>query len=447
MEIKEASENGDEATVILQFGRGVIEPPFERIVSLAHLNGAWKIVPDRVEGSAASPKEAVDGFYNWYLTYINSGTEQRNPLADQAYRAAPYLSLQLVRQVDIRAEQNDGFQYDPFLCAQDIPAEMKSVAHFYNDAHPLVLVQSSFEGHYLTVELYRPNFNQWEIRSITCGGSAVGTALALYTWELGYITQSEEMHNPWVDGAYRESPFLAQSFVKNIDDLLASGGGLGADPLLLAQDLPRAIHAEACPEEDCALAYFQYGDVTVQRLQIGMVREGGRLQAATINHSDRPESVQPENAPAGVENWIPYQDEQYGFAMRFPADWIVKGLRVTDHHLPSEYSLMRSVGFFSPKLDGSVRPISLDVVIADSELVMGTYGYGEKLDEVSANGSAYSVYRSDPGIINYIFQHPLRANTWVILTDTVSQFQGREEMAEEVQGIVEAMVSTMVFSK
>jgi hypothetical protein len=53
------------------------------------------------------------------------------------------------------------------------------------------------------------------------------------------------------------------------------------------------------------------------------------------------------------------------------------------------------------------------------------------------------VYRSDPGIIYYVFQHPSRPGTWIILGDYVTQFPGREDFARSVEGLFQTFVSTI----
>jgi len=53
-----------------------------------------------------------------------------------------------------------------------------------------------------------------------------------YRWYIGYPG------NPLVDKEYRTSPYLAESFVQEVDETLASFDRGGADPFLLAQDIP-----------------------------------------------------------------------------------------------------------------------------------------------------------------------------------------------------------------
>jgi hypothetical protein len=57
-----------------------------------------------------------------------------------------------------------------------------------------------------------------------------------YRWYIGYPG------NPLVDRKYRESPYLASTFVHDVDEALA--GGFHADPILLAQDIPERFTVE-----------------------------------------------------------------------------------------------------------------------------------------------------------------------------------------------------------
>jgi len=53
-----------------------------------------------------------------------------------------------------------------------------------------------------------------------------------YRWYIGYPG------NPLVDKEYRASPYLAESFIQEVDETLASFDRGGGDPFLLAQDIP-----------------------------------------------------------------------------------------------------------------------------------------------------------------------------------------------------------------
>jgi hypothetical protein len=76
--------------------------------------------PDTTE----DPETVVQTFFDWYLAYAETG----NPLVDGAYRDSPYLTANLVSQVDEIIASFEGGGYDPFLCAQDIPGAIETAS-------------------------------------------------------------------------------------------------------------------------------------------------------------------------------------------------------------------------------------------------------------------------------------------------------------------------------
>lgn len=445
IEIGQVQVEDEQATVTLLFGRGLLETPWERTVSLEKIAGQWQVVPDRVENGGKSPTETVQAFYDWYLGYIGSGENFRNPLADRAYRAAPYLAPRMIQQVDSLADA--GLQYDPFLCAQDIPADIHPVASFYNHGRPVVVMGSSFSDHYLVADLMRTNFNWWAIANVTCGSEPHGFVKAFYTWLLDYSAGSGELRNPWVDGAYRDSGFLNQDFIQELDRLIGSDEPLMADPVLLAQDLPQAINTRPCPEQSCALLDAQYGEYTIRQLQVALVEEEGHLRIAGVSHPEAPESPQPSEPVPGVETWIPFVDEPYGYSLRFPAGWQVDPAWVTDLHTPSEDATMRQVLLYAPEAVSERIPFQISVLVGDETALASYYMETEKVREQEINGYTAWVYRSEPGLMSYVFPHPFKEQVWVILTDPIGEFAGREALAATVQGGFPALLSTIAFSR
>jgi hypothetical protein len=81
-----------------------------------------------------------------------------------------------------------------------------------------------------------------------------------YRWYIGYPG------NPLVDKEYRNSPYLAGSFIQAVDQALASQERGGGDPFLLAQDIPeRFVVGEAAlsgERADVALRFYWGGNPT-----------------------------------------------------------------------------------------------------------------------------------------------------------------------------------------
>jgi hypothetical protein len=77
-----------------------------------------------------------------------------------------------------------------------------------------------------------------------------------YRWCIGYPG------NPVVDREYRNNPDLAPSFIDSVDAVVASMDGGGADPLLLAQDIPERFtvdEAEVSGDRATVIVNFYWG--------------------------------------------------------------------------------------------------------------------------------------------------------------------------------------------
>jgi hypothetical protein len=173
--------------------------------------------------------------------------------------------------------------YDPFLCAQDIPQEVRADGVFYHGTQASVLVRTSFINHFFSVDLYQSG-ETWQIGNITCGFSPEGTAKAFYTWYLGYIGDpaSGEMRNPLVDGAYQESGFLSAAYFQELDEPLSKG--IQADPILMAQDIPQDFSVDPGIEAGTAIVHLQFGTETVQHLKVSLIEDlgGWKITAITL---------------------------------------------------------------------------------------------------------------------------------------------------------------------
>ena len=79
-------------------------------------------------------------------------------------------------------------------------------------------------------------------------------ASKFYRWYIGYPG------NPLVDREYRESPYLAESLISEVDELAEEG--FMADPFLLAQDIPERYsvdEAEVSGDEATVVVNLYWG--------------------------------------------------------------------------------------------------------------------------------------------------------------------------------------------
>jgi hypothetical protein len=279
------------------------------------------------EPSAAAPGEVVERFYEWYVDYPG------NPLADGAYRSSEYLAGEFVQKVDGIIASFDQGGYDPFLCAQDVPASFTiEPATVSGDEASVVMHEIWNPGtevelvHDLTVTL-RIVDGAWKIVGITCSDPQPvalppeQVVRGFYDWYLGYIGDPAvgEMRNPLVDGAYRSSEYLAREFVQKVDQIVASFDKGGYDPFLCAQDVPRSftVDAAAVSGDEASVVVHEIWnpgtkveavyDVTVALRMVDGVWKivdvacGGQESAFPMPEGPIP--VTPEGPVAGFYSW------------------------------------------------------------------------------------------------------------------------------------------------
>jgi len=460
--VQEASIAGDSATVILLRRWGGNPEPSPLTVHLLLEDGIWRI--DNVtafEIPVAEPlvePEAPDtvarAFYEWYLGYIGEpGSDTfRNPMVDGAYRDTPYLTDSFVGHVDEllagwREQEMPG--YDPFLCAQDIPTELVPVVTFERNGMAGVVMRSSFPNQRFTVELW-PDGAGWRIGNIVCASDPAGTAHTFYTWYLGYIGNRDggDFRNPLVDQAYQEMPLLSASLVAEVDALLDSFENGGCDPFLLAQDIPADFTADPGVVENSAVVHLLFGG-SVRHLLVRMDETGRRIAAISEDEG------LPSAAPADVAGEL---FDEARFSIRIPAGWQLEPLApaaggpedwpVTDSWLLFPEAIAAQVlaaGPPDPEAPVIVAPFNIEWVAGDEAALARVYGDldGEKAE---INGLEVLILQEEPGITHFIFAHPDEAESWLVLTDWVTEFPGREAQAETAAPQWEPLLYSVEFN-
>lgn len=102
-----------------------------------------------------------------------------------------------------------------------------------------------------------------------------------YRWYIGYPG------NPLVDREYRHSPYLAESFVQEIDEALENLSRGSADPILLAQDVPERFsvgEVSIAAERAEALVYLYWsGNPTPSQRRIDLQLTDGEWKITGVS--------------------------------------------------------------------------------------------------------------------------------------------------------------------
>jgi hypothetical protein len=472
IEVGEPVVSGQEATVpVLRYWGGNPEPS-PMMVTLVHSDGRWLIEsvsagesldPALIDLVAtAGPAEVVQVFYDWYLDYIGDRASEnfRNPLVDRAYHQSPLLTDDFKNHLDEVLDQEvaefGGYMADPILCAQDIPQSiMVDVTRMNSEGVASSVVSTSFSNHLISVDL-RQEGESWLIRNITCPGTPAGTAKVFYDWYLGYIGDwTGDFRNPLVDRAYRDHPLLADSLEQEIDMLLDGPDGIQFDPFLLAQDVPATFSVDPGLEPDTAIVHLHFGPDSVRHILVTV--EGNQI--VSIDEASPVEGGTSEGE-IDTSDWMTYIDSGSGVAFDYPPDWVVEPLALDSPGMPDDWPVVASwmvmpvdvaealaarSGSPDPDAPIIVSPIQIEIVSGGQDQLLRVIpvidGEAARYGEHPA-----TVVTMEPGYHHYIVAKPQQPDHWFVLTDWVTGFPGREDLAEGVYPVVDALMNSLTFT-
>ena len=435
------------------------------------------IQPDAQMDPADSPEGVVQGFYAWYLDYA----ESRNPLADGAYRSHMLLTERFITEVDELLASFDKGGYDPFLCAQDIPASFAVTEVTVTGQKASIVVETSFAGHRLGVELKQLD-GHWRIDDITClngiyGRPAVpGPTTVVRTFYGEYLAAMGDRlnpSNPVTDGAYRTSPHLAPQLVSEIDELVASFDKGGYDPFLCAQDIPDSITVGEPSISGSSASVLVSTSFEGHGFEVilSMAQDGWLISAIHCGSApgmdEAPAAAEPpasEGETAIPADWQVLRDEEYGFEIWYPADWATVEIPLRDAEpgspdaiivrlvqiLPAEWAAKMNIGGPPDPNNSVVAPISLEVSVGDMQEYRRIYYEMAQRREIEINGIPVILEQDEPSdyqVSRYMFRHPADSDLYITLVDYISGFSQRAEGNEAIVEPMNRIVATFSFTE
>jgi hypothetical protein len=233
-----------------------------------------------------SPENIVTDFYTCHIQRLNPTNPEQptTPSSDELCGKSKIFTASFIDRLDELTASfgEQGCPYDPILCAQDVPDrfEVKSVWH-NAQVTASVLVQTSFENHFILVELLKSEAG-WQIDDILCMKEPANVVRAFYTWYLAYTggQYAEEFHNPLSEKAYQSSPFLSEDLKKKLDEIGASEQGFQFDPFLHAQSFPESFQVEE--DQDKILVTLTFGPTSKTKLETKLIETQGKWEINEI---------------------------------------------------------------------------------------------------------------------------------------------------------------------
>jgi hypothetical protein len=456
--------SGDTArvTVLRSWGPAATDAIFTH---LQRINDVWVIddvtPTDLYEPTTETPEGTVQLFYDWYIEGVRRRFE--DDTIDFDFHDSDLLSESFKQHIDDARAQAEaenpalGLHYDPFLCAQDVPYHVTPDQALVDGQRSALTARTSFQDHIITIDLQLEEAG-WLISNVTCNASPESTAKAFYTWYLGTIgdRSNENFRNPLAEKAYRGQPLLSDAFVERVDAMFDEQGYIGHDPFLLAQDVPINFSVDPGMEEGTAVVHFTFGPEFVSHVLVVMTQESGRWLIEDVTQMEPPRAAKTAEDDAHMADFA-----AYGFSFAYPAGWVLQEINQEGAGQPEDWPVVAAWLLMPPEVaeylasesgppDPNapiiIPPFNIEVVSGDEEALARVYG---ELEEGTAGSSVETDYflQRDPGYVHAIFAHPLREDMWIVLTDWVTAFPGREAQGEAASPAWDLLLQSIQFAK
>jgi hypothetical protein len=175
------------------------------------------------------------------------------------------------------------------------------------------------------------------------------------------------------------------------------------------------------------------------------------------------ESASPMMDEALTADWQVFEDEGYGFSLRFPQDWAYKEVATEGPGMPEDWPLERSVAFFprawaerfeqsgppDPEAPPAVPAPGLEVYVGSEQAFRRAVIEPTASDVLEVNGTEVirevDAVNQTCQLIRYVFQHPDREDVRIVLTDALTGFEERLEGNRDVAEILSTIVATFEF--
>ncbi len=457
-----ATVSGDAArvTVLRSWGPPHMDAIFTHLVYAGDVWLIDDITPvELYESNTGTPEGAVQMFYAWYTDAIRRRFVDDTVDAD--FHNSDLLTDGFKQHLDeMRAEAEAadpemGLHYNPLLCAQDVPYYVTPDRALIDGETAVLIARTSFANHMIVVDLQKTDAG-WLISHVDCVRSPESTVRAFYTWYLGFMSgRSGDFVNPLVEGLYRDSEYLSAVFIAQVDADLAHMGEMGGvDPILLAQDIPVRIEVQeaSVADDEATVVMLRYwgGNPDPSPVVVHLRQENGRWLINNVSMAELPTGA------AGSGPQTTFVNTDFGFSFTFPEDWVVRPISQGGPGMPEDWPVAAGWMIMSPDIAEAlaaqtpvdpnapiiVAPFNVEVVLGNEAAVTRVYMELEG-ETVGFNGVRGVKIGSD--YKNYIFAHPYRYQTWVIVTDWVTEFPGREAQAAVAAPALQSLLASLTF--
>jgi hypothetical protein len=308
-----------------------------------------------------------------------------------------------------------------------------------------------------------------------------------FNWYTGYPG------NPTADRILATNPVVTAGLVEKVETILSSsdlrGGG---DPILCAQERPRAFTVEVIDRSADSVTAVVHSEFEGHTIYVGMMKVDGEWKIADVScptdpsaglpdedEVSEPEAPTPtadstDQGPDAEEDeasesvlpagWSILRDETYGFQLAYPPDWGHMDLPLYDPGAGGPPTVIKRFVILYPreweeqlKPGGEPDPnvssypaLSIEICVGTLEEFRREFMELGVSETVEVNGLTALHERDtyeDYNLIRTVFEHPTNDALRITLTDPVSGFSVRAEENEDILSLIPVVVSTFRFTE
>jgi hypothetical protein len=233
-----------------------------------------------------------------------------------------------------------------------------------------------------------------------------------------------------------------------VDAIIASFDDKGGyDPLLCAQDVPESFTVGEA---------VVFGDTATLAVHTSFEGHGFTVALQRVDGLWRVSDVLCGRVEVGsvqIEGWQVFADEEYGFQVRYPGDWIYEESPPVPSgmEIPDGLKALKRVLFFQPLAwDGVAPPLHIQVTDGTEQEFERLYVPATSVQNLELNGYAVVREIEDVGgiqVIRYIFQSPTDRSVRVVALDYISGFPDRAAGNDDVMDTLQHILSSVTFAR
>ncbi len=174
------------------------------------------------------------------------------------------------------------------------------------------------------------------------------------------------------------------------------------------------------------------------------------------------EPVVPTVMPSLTGTWQTYRDDEYGFSIRYPQDWVVLPLEMRGSALPEDWPIKRGVIICPQEWAEQVRPgaqqdpstrpvippVLVEVFEGDDEQYARAYGEPATSRTLASEPNRVTLEEDSTGdgrIIRYVVEPANQPERRIVVSDQINGFSARVQGNERIASLVEVIAGTVTF--